>query len=827
MYAPDAIPRLGMLAPGEVFGGAERQLLTLSRFLVEQGHAVEAFLTYDRLLASELRASGVNTHIVPLNRRLDLSYTKRLEDMVMSRGIECLHIHGYQMAFFAARSARLRDLPVVKTEHGLPETHDLPFAPRLKLSGYRTLEQWAAKRLNATIVYVTEDLRNQSAPSHNGLTTRVIHNGIAPVETRLLSRPEPLNAPGPHLVAIGRLEKVKGLNSLIEALARPEISNTFSLHIVGAGPELPHLRAQAQALGLESRVHFPGFSSTPLSYIGFADALMIPSLHEGLPYVLLEAMSLGTPVLASDVGGMREVLQHEESALLFPPRDAAAIAASINRLFADAPLKARLVENAEQIVSSQYSAQHMGEAYVSLYRAVSPRAPARARSRQQRARESLVHHVSFPLWEWRDGGERQREFERLRQSQHFPLAELQALQLQRLQKLVRHAFRHCTFYRERWMTAPHINSLADLPKLGSLSKADIRARGEHLIADDVKRASLVEARTGGSTGVSLKVYFDHECQQWRNAASRRSDAWAGWRPGQLMAALWGSPPTPTTFKERLRNATHEQVMYLDTMRLTDEHMRAFVEEMQRRGAAVLFGHAHSLFVLARFVLDQSLQVGPLDAIVSTSMMLLEPERAVIERAFGCRVSNRYGCEEVGLIAAECEHHTGLHINAEHVIVEVLRHDGTPASPGEEGEIVVTDLMNLAMPLIRYRIEDVGVLAGRACACGRALPLLDRIVGRTADFLVHRDGSLVAGVSLVEKTLTAIGGIQQLQIVQESLNTISLNLVRDGGSAKDASRELIAVMHGVFGPETQVQVNHVERIPQERNGKFRFAICKVA
>jgi len=135
-------------------------------------------------------------------------------------------------------------------------------------------------------------------------------------------------------------------------------------------------------------------------------------------------------------------------------------------------------------------------------------------------------------------------------------------------------------------------------------------------------------------------------------------------------------------------------------------------------------------------------------------MLLESERAVMEQAFGVPVTNRYGCEEVSLIACECEQHSGLHINSDHIVAEFLREDGTPCSPGENGRIVVTELINFGMPLIRYEVGDWGVPSDRLCPCGRGLPMMESLAGRTADFLRALDGSRVAGVSLIEGYRTA-------------------------------------------------------------------------
>src|SRR3984893_12153992 len=168
----------------------------------------------------------------------------------------------------------------------------------------------------------------------------------------------------------------------------------------------------------------------------------------------------------------------------------------------------------------------------------------------------------------------------------------------------------------------------------------------------------------------------------------------------------------------------------------------------------------------------------------------------------------------------------MHLNIEHVYVEFLRPDGTAAAPGEEGTIVITDLLNRGMPMIRYRIEDIGVPSDRRCACGRGLPLMERVTGRVADYLKRRDGSMVAGVSLVERTLTAIAGLEQLQVVQPSIDEIALNVVRASDFSGSASQALLAEFRSVFGPGIDIRANYVERIPQERSGKYRFSICRV-
>lgn len=441
------------------------------------------------------------------------------------------------------------------------------------------------------------------------------------------------------------------------------------------------------------------------------------------------------------------------------------------------------------------------------------------------ALELLSREVVYPLTDRKNGSSRLREAAELRASQWWTRRELDRHRDERLSRMLDHARKTVPFYRDHWGERDLPRSAFELPQLPLVRKSHLRGAAASMVSDEFDRGSLLTAKTGGSTGTSLLMYFDDPCQQSRNAAAIRSDEWAGWRIGASIAALWGNPPKPAGLRAGLRASLHQRILYCDTMLLNDEVVRDFAAQMIRTGTRFLFGHAHSIY---RFCESLDRQGGPVprvEGIVSTSMMLLQPERELIERVLSCRVSDRYGCEEVGLIASECGAHDGYHINEEHVVVEIVGDDGRPVPAGQPGLVCVTDLINRAMPLIRYVVEDVAVARAEPCGCGRAHARIGTIVGRTADFLKRADGGLVAGVSLVERTLTHIPGLAQLQLVQDRVDHLTANVVGDSRFGPETMAALIAELRLSLGSSLEVSVVPGDSLPQEANGKYRFAICR--
>jgi phenylacetate-CoA ligase len=442
----------------------------------------------------------------------------------------------------------------------------------------------------------------------------------------------------------------------------------------------------------------------------------------------------------------------------------------------------------------------------------------------------VVRALVAPLWARWEGSPYLRHLHLLKRTQYDPPDVVRERQWRAVSEQLRHAYTSTLFWRERLDRAgirpDRVRSFDDYRAVPLLTKDDLRTHGPRLVSDRYAGAALHRKKTSGSTGVSLEVLVDEESMQWKRACTLRSDEWSGWRLGERVAKVWGNPDyRKRGWRGRLRNALLERARYLDTLKMDEPALMRFARSLQRRPPSLLFGHAHSVYLFAEFVRRHAPGTVRPRGIITTAMVLHGWQRRVIEDVFACPVTNRYGCEEVSLIACECERHEGLHVNADGVYVEVLR-DGRPAAPGEPGSVVVTDLTNRAMPILRYQVGDVAVWSERVCPCGRGLPLLERLEGREADYVVTSRGELISGISLTENFALEVPGVAQLQIVQETERHFCFRIVRGPGFGPASLARLRELVAERFGPDATHECEYVDRIPQEPSGKYRFCISRV-
>lgn len=439
----------------------------------------------------------------------------------------------------------------------------------------------------------------------------------------------------------------------------------------------------------------------------------------------------------------------------------------------------------------------------------------------------LNREVAQRLSAWKAGSPHLRYLRTLERQQYDSPSLTRERQWTSLVSLVRHAWETVPFYRTVWtkhgLHPDALRSFADWEHFPILTKNDLRTHHAELRSTAYHGQTLITKQTSGSTGVPVQIVVDADAQAWKRAATLRADQWSGWTFGSRIARLWGHGVAERgSFKARVRRHLLDREAYLNTLHVTPEAMASFAKHLQRRPPGLLFGHAHSLYLFACYVQRHCPNTIHPDGVVSAAMVLHDWQRATIRDAFGREPTNRYGCEEVSLVACECAEHRGLHIHAEGVYVEVQ-----PDPHRQEGRLLLTDLRNRAMPLLRYQVGDVAIPSARTCACGRGLPMLEQVMGRDADYVLTPDYQLISGISLTDHFATAITGAAQVQLVQDELRHLRVRIVTDERFDVQSQHEIAALVHAQFGPTMQHTVEIVAAIPQEPSGKYRFCISPVA
>ena len=446
---------------------------------------------------------------------------------------------------------------------------------------------------------------------------------------------------------------------------------------------------------------------------------------------------------------------------------------------------------------------------------------------------TLAKYVIYPILEVFRRRDTLRHFKELENTQWLSVDEIKKIQWKKLKNLLEYAYTNVPFYHSMFktlnMTPRNITTPDNFRKLPLLDKEEITNNISYIVSSEYKTRDLIPNSTGGSTGVNLNFLNDRKNSGYVRAIVLRCKYWAGSEIGDRNATIWGFP-FDSSLQDNLENKIYHKLfrtLFLSSYSMSEENMLVYARRLIRHKPKVIIGYPSPLYHFAKFLEKNGIKGINPKSIISSAEVLYDHQRELIESIFQCRVFNRYGCREFSTIAQECSEHAGMHINAEHVYVECLEGNGEPAAPGERGELVITNLDNYGMPFIRYRIGDIGVLSDRKCNCGRGLPILERIDGRVFDIVVGTNGRAVSGTFWTLLLRTAVEGIKQFQVVQESINELNIKIVPDESFGDAQIDMLVDKIHEYLGGNMRVNFQVLDKIPPTKSGKFRFVISKVA
>lgn len=409
--------------------------------------------------------------------------------------------------------------------------------------------------------------------------------------------------------------------------------------------------------------------------------------------------------------------------------------------------------------------------------------------------------------------------------------ELARLQELKLKRLLTYSYQHAPYYRDKFKKTGF--DIKDLYRpecfiqIPFLTKKEINENRQRMMSTKKDGNKLLSNSTSGSTGEALYFYYDMRSWAYRSAAVIRSLEAIGIRLGDRSARLWGAAMDLNT-AETLRGKLHARTnntMFLSSYEMSDQKFENYEKKLNRFKPKLLISYPGPLTVFAEYLIKKNKKIPSIKSIISSAETLFFWQRDLIEKAFSCPVYNRYGCREFGEIAHECEKFEGLHVNSDRVFVEILDEALQPVEDGKNGELVITDLDNYGMPFIRYRIGDVASLKNEMCSCGRTLPLLGQVEGRTLDIIRAPNGNRLGG-TFWTLLFRSQPGIKTFQVIQDRLEGITVKYIKKSEVSNINFSAFERRIREMCGKDFKIHFEEVPSIPKTSSGKDRFVISKL-
>ena len=440
---------------------------------------------------------------------------------------------------------------------------------------------------------------------------------------------------------------------------------------------------------------------------------------------------------------------------------------------------------------------------------------------------ALYRRLIYPVYHGVVGHGALAAIDELSRNEGLDPMALQQLEARKRADLIGHAAAHVPYWTEqlqRLGIEPGATADPDVfARLPVTTKAVIRERLDDLVSNDLAGNRLDPNSTSGSTGQPLRFFTDLRSKAYRKASTVRLRRWIGVEQGEIVAHIWGSPidqARAEAWRGRLHGWVTREV-FLSAYQLTDDDMARYAEIIRARGAGLVVGYPSVMSAFGRFCADRGMGFPKLKSVICSAETLYSDQRQTIEETLGVTVFNRYGCREVGDIAQERPGVNGLVVNSDRLYVEVVDDSGRPCPPGQTGGLLITDLDNYGMPLIRYRIGDSASWSDETAG---GFPVLAAVDGRSLDVVRTRDGRRIGGtfwtIVLREKP-----GFEQFQVIQKDLAGVLVRYVRTPGVVPDFDwmSERIRTQ---CGPDLEVRFEEVDSIAPGAGGKHRVVVSEL-
>jgi len=446
-----------------------------------------------------------------------------------------------------------------------------------------------------------------------------------------------------------------------------------------------------------------------------------------------------------------------------------------------------------------------------------------------RLRSIAASLYGVSLRRWRYGRETERLIMEALDRERWSPERWKCWRQERLAYMLHRAATQVPYYREQWAARRRRGDEGSWEYLENwpiLEKEAVRENSRALVADDLNVRQMFHLHTSGTTGKPLSLFQSRDVvRAWHALFEARCHYWYGLSRHERWAIVGGKLVTPVRQQRPpfwVWNAPLRQ-LYMSSYHLSPALIPHYLDALERYQISYMEGYTSSLYALAAEALRLGRDHITLSVAITNAEPLFAYQREVIAKAFHCAVRETYGMAEAVAAASECEAGC-LHVWPEAGCIEVMEGD-RPLTPGAVGDLVCTGLVNVAMPLVRYRVGDRGALAADdiSCRCGRILPILASVEGRVDDVLYTRDGRRIGRLDPVFKTDLPVS---EAQIVQETLDRVRVRYVPAPEFTPDAGHSIVERLQARMGP-VHVILEEVSEIPRTANGKFRAVISHIS
>lgn len=440
---------------------------------------------------------------------------------------------------------------------------------------------------------------------------------------------------------------------------------------------------------------------------------------------------------------------------------------------------------------------------------------------------SIYHPFKYPQF--------LKEYYFIKKWQFKSLEDNLSIQKERLYRIIDFATKNVPFYRkiceQKSMIISKDSIFEDIKKFPILTK-DIIRRNWNSLHPDLINKRYIYITSGGTTGEPINLIHDEDFIVKTSAALQSFHEIANYFIGDKIVRLWGDEKLILNetqnyfnyFKNKYLKSTHLQ----NAFKMSDEIIKRYINELNLFNPKVIYTYVQSIYEIAKYIIRNNIKIAPINSIITTAGVLNDDMKEFIENVFNCSVYNLYGSREVSLIGISCKNSNKIHINMYQKYVEIVDKNFKTLNEHEKGEIIITNLINYSMPLIRYKIGDMGALNYNQCVCGRGLIRLENVYGRTVDIFKNEKSELIDG-EFFTHLFYFLDNVKKFQIVQEKINLININIVTLNKNRLEQSieEELINKIKKVMGLNCEVIFNYVNDIESSPSGKLRYTISKIS